>query len=251
MSEVKLSVVIPAYKERERIGANLDEIIRHLDSQDYLYEVIVVIDGSDDGTSDFARTYEGKIERFRVIDNPVNRGKGAVVRQGLLAASGAYHVFLDADGSTSITHVDEALRLMDEGADFVIGSRDIDGATLTRRQPLYREILGTMGNFAIRSTLGLWSFPDTQCGFKVLRRSVTKDVVPRMVVDRFAYDFEMIVLAKKRGYVLEQMPVQWEHEEGTTVGGLFGPNGFGRVLWDLAGTRMRLWLDSYKLKENV
>jgi len=72
-----------------------------------------------------------------------------------------------------------------------------------------------------------------------------------MVVDRFAYDFEMIVLAKKRGFVIEQMPVRWEHEEGTTVGGLFGPNGFGQVLLDLAKTRVRLWSGTYKLKENV
>jgi dolichyl-phosphate beta-glucosyltransferase len=251
MADVTLSVVIPAYKERERIGGNLDEIIQHLGSKDYVYEIIIVIDGSDDGTSDFVRSYENKIEHFSVIDNPLNRGKGAVVRQGLLAARGDYHVFLDADGSTSITHVDEALRLIDQGADFVVGSRDIAGSTLAKRQPLYREIMGTMGNVAIRFVLGLWAFPDTQCGFKVLRSNVTRDVVPRMVVDRFAYDFEMIVLAQKRGYVLEQMPVHWEHEEGTTVGGLFGPNGFGQVLIDLLKTRFRLWLGSYRLKENV
>jgi len=249
-SDITLSVVIPAYKEQERIGSNLTEIIDHLGQKDFNYEIIVVIDGSHDDTAQVIQGFITKAQDLRIIENAQNKGKGFVIRQGLMEARGKYHVFLDADGSTSITHIDKALQSIIDGADFVVGSRDISGATLAKRQPRHREIMGTMGNLAIRGMLGLWQFPDTQCGFKVLRSEVTKDIVPRMHVDRFAYDFELIVLAKKRGYKIVQMPVRWEHEEGTTVGGLFGPNGFVQVLIDLVKTRMRLWGGVYKLSDD-
>lgn len=250
MEEIMLSVVIPAYKEEKRIGPNLTKIKEHLEMRRIPYEVIVVVDGSGDGTAEFARTFGDQIENLQIIDNETNRGKGAVVRQGLMLAKGKYHVFLDADGSTSITHVDAALRMIQEdGVDFVIGSRDIRGAVIEVHQPRYREIMGTMGNLAIRIVLGLWRFPDTQCGFKVLKSEVTQAVVPRMVVDRFAYDFEMIVLAKKLGFSLEQLPVHWMNDENSKVSGLFGPNGFVQVLIDLFKTRVRLWSGFYHLNQ--
>ncbi len=249
MENITLSVIIPAYKEEKRIGPNLAKISEHLGHKKISYEVIIIVDGSKDATALFARSFADRIEHLSVIDNDVNRGKGAVIRQGLMLAKGKYHAFLDADGSTSITHIDEALTLIDEGADLVIGSRDIPGAKIEVHQSKYREIMGTAGNMAIRIVLGLWSFPDTQCGFKVLRREVTQAVVPRMVVDRFAYDFEMIVLAKKLGFTIDQMPVHWMNAEGSTVGGFLGPNGFLQVLLDLCKTRLRLWAGTYHLKE--
>lgn len=253
MEEITLSVVIPAYREHNRLGPNLNLIIEHLDEflvkRDLSYEVIVVVDGSGDGTAAFARSFSHKIKNLRVIDNETNKGKGAVIRQGLMVAQGKYHVFLDADGSTSITHIDRAMQLIESGADFVVGSRDIPGAVIEVHQPRHREIMGTMGNLAIRAVLGLWSFPDTQCGFKVLRAEVSEAVVPRMVVDRFAYDFEMIILAKKLGFRIDQMPVHWMNEEGSTVGGLFGPNGFLQVLLDLFKIRYRLFMGQYQLQD--
>ncbi len=253
MDEITLSVVIPAYKEQNRLGPNLTIIIEHLEefllNKGMAYEVIVVVDGSGDGTAAFARSFSDKIEHLHVIDNQVNRGKGAVIRQGLTMAQGKYHVFLDADGSTSITHIDKAMELIESGVDFVVGSRDIPGSVIEVHQPRHREVMGTMGNFAIRAVLGLWSFPDTQCGFKVLKAEVSRAVAPRMVVDRFGYDFEMIVLAKKLGFRIEQMPVHWMNEEGSTVGGLFGPNGFLQVLVDLAKTRVRLFTGAYQLDD--
>lgn len=255
MEEITLSVVIPAYREHNRLGPNLNRIIEHLDTflvrRNLAYEVIVVVDGSGDGTAAFARSFSDKIKNLRVIDNEVNKGKGAVIRQGLMVAQGKYHVFLDADGSTSITHIDRAMQLIESGADFVVGSRDIPGAVIEVHQPRHREIMGTMGNFAIRAILGLWSFPDTQCGFKVFRAEVSKAVVPRMVVDRFAYDFELIILAKKLGFRIEQMPVHWMNEEGSTVGGLFGPNGFLQVLIDLLKIRFRLTAGAYQLDNQL
>lgn len=247
MEEIEVSIVIPAYKEEGRIGPNLQMIQAHMDQKGMSYEVIIVVDGSRDGTAAFARTFADRITHLRVVDNDTNRGKGAVIRQGLLMAQGRIHCFLDADGSTSITHIDQALQMIEGGSDFVVGSRDIPGAEIAVHQPHMRELMGTAGNLLIRFVLGLWAFPDTQCGFKVLKREVTEAVVSRMVVDRFAYDFEMIVLAKKLGFEIGQMPVRWLNEEGSTVGGLFGPNGFVQVLIDLFKTRWRLWTGRYGL----
>jgi len=109
--------------------------------------------------------------------------------------------------------------------------------------------MGTGGNWLIRIVLGLWSFPDTQCGFKMLSAKASEAVAKRMVVDRFGFDFELVILAKKLGFKIKQMPVRWLNEEGSTVGGLFGPNGFVQVLIDLFKTKWRLMMGKYKLKE--
>ncbi len=248
MEQVHLSIIIPAYKESERIGAGLLSIKEYLAEKDFTYEILVVVDGSPDNTAEVARGYAQEITQLRVIENPENHGKGYVVRQGLLEARGAFRVFLDADGSTSITHLDRAFELFDEGADVVVGSRDIEGAYIQVHQPRHREIMGDMGNLLIRIVLGLWRYPDTQCGFKALRARAADAVASRMVVDRFGFDFELIVLAHKLGFNVVQMPVRWLNEDGSTVG-LTGPNGFIQVLIDLFKTRLRLCGGKYKIKE--
>lgn len=246
MKKIQLSIIIPAYKEGERIGINLLEIKKYLDGKDMSYEILVVVDGSPDNTAEVACGYGEQIEHLRVINNPQNHGKGFVVRQGLLEAKGEYRVFLDADGSTSITHMDRAFKLFAEGADVVIGSRDIDGAYIQVHQPRHREIMGDMGNWLIRIVLCLWSYPDTQCGFKALRARAADAIASRMVVDRFGFDFELIIIGKKLGFNIVQMPVRWLNEEGSTVG-LTGPNGFFQVVIDLFKTRFRLWGGKYKI----
>ncbi len=248
MGKIQLSIIIPAYKERERIGANLLSIKKYVESKNLSYEIIVVVDGSPDNTAEISRGYAEQIEHLRVIDNKENHGKGYVVRQGLLEARGEYRVFLDADGSTSIMHMDRALELFEKGTDVVIGSRDVEGAFIQIHQPRHREIMGDMGNWLIRIVLGLWKYPDTQCGFKALSARAADAIASRMVVDRFGFDFELIILANKLGFSVSQMPVRWLNEEGSTVG-LTGPNGFIQVLVDLFKTRLRLWGGKYKIKE--
>ncbi len=241
-----LSIIIPAYKEKDRIGANLLAIKKYVDQRSFSYEILVVVDGSPDNTADIVRGYGEKIAHLRVIDNPHNHGKGFVVRQGLLEARGVYRVFVDADGSTAIAHMDRAFDLFAKGADLVVGSRAVAGAYVQVRQPRYREILGNMGNVLIRTVLGLWSFPDTQCGFKAMRADVADAVASRMVVNRFGFDFELIILAKKMGFSVVQMPVRWLNEVESTVT-LTGPNGFLQVLRDLCKTRFRLWMGAYNI----
>lgn len=242
-----MSVIIPAYREAERISENLLEMEKYLSSKNYTYEVLVVTDGSPDATAEIAGAHSDKVKNLRVIENKENHGKGFVVRQGLLESRGEIRLFLDADGSTSITHLDAFLSEFEKGFDVVIGSRDIEGAFVQVPQPKIRIIMGNMGNWAIRIVLGLWSYPDTQCGFKMLTERASQAVASRMVVDRFGFDFELIILAKKLGFKIKQMPVRWLNEEGSTVGGLFGPNGFLQVLIDLFKTRLRLWGGKYKI----
>lgn len=244
-----LSVIVPAYKEGERIGETLLEMEEYFSKKSYTYEILVVVDGSPDNTAEVARNYGSQVKNLRVIENAENHGKGYVVRQGLLEAKGTYRLFTDADGSTAITHLDVFLpEIEKQGHGVVIGSRDIEGAFIQVHQAKYKELFGDMGNWAIRIVLGLWSFPDTQCGFKLMRDEVAERVAKRMVVDRFGFDFEMIILAKKLGYTVAQLPVRWMNEEGSTVK-LFGPNGYVQVFVDLFKTKWRLMTGQYRLGE--
>lgn len=245
-----LSVIITAYKERERIGETLLSIEKYLHDKPWAYEVLVMVDGSPDDTASVSRGYADKVTNLRVIENPENHGKGFVVRQGLLAAKGEYRLFMDADGATSIDHLDTFLPVLESGEyDVVIGSRDLKETEIEVREPWYRVISGNFGNWAIQIVLGLWGFFDTQCGFKMMTAEAAEAVATRMVVDRFGFDFELLVLAKKLSFKTKQMPVHWVHEaKGSTVK-LFGPNGYVRVLKDLFATRFRLMTGRYGIRE--
>jgi dolichyl-phosphate beta-glucosyltransferase len=245
-----LSVIIPSYKEGKRIGENLEDCEKYFRDKNYSYEIVVVVDGSPDNTAEIARSYQNRFKNFRVIENPENHGKGYVVRQGLLEAKGEYRLFFDADGSTAITHLDTFLPEFENGFDVVIGSRDIAGAYIQVHQAKWKEIFGDMGNWAIRIVLGLWSYPDTQCGFKMLNTKAAEEVARRMVVDRFGFDFELIILAKKLGFKIKQLPVRWLNEEGSTVK-LTGPNGYTQVLIDLFKTRTRLCTGKYRIHSEI
>lgn len=243
-----LSVVVPAYREADRIGSNLLEMDTFLSSKNFSYEIIVVTDGSPDNTAEVVRNYMGQIKNLRIVENPENHGKGYVVRQGLLETKGKYVIFLDADGSTSITHLEKFLPELEAGNDVIIGSRKVKGAFVQIHQPRYREFMGEGGNWLIRIVLGLWTFPDTQCGFKMLTGESAHAIAKRMVVDRFGFDFELIALAFALGYKVKQMPVRWLNEEGSSVT-LTGPNGFIQVLIDLFKTKWRLMTGQYNLKK--
>jgi len=246
-NNVYLSVIMPAYKEGERIGRTLLEIEEFLGKKEYSYEILVIVDGSPDNTAEVAKNYGTQVKNLRVINNPENHGKGYVVRQGLLEAKGKFRLFMDADGSTSIMHIDKFLaQFSQESVGMVIGSRDVEGAFVQVHQPKYRELFGDMGNWMIRIVLGLWKFPDTQCGFKMMRDVTAREVANRMVVDRFGFDFEMIALSRSLGYDVVQLPVRWMNEEGSTVT-LLGPNGYIQVFVDLFKTKWRFCTGKYHI----
>lgn len=241
-----LSVIIPAYKEGELLGRTLLEIDHYLRPKDFRYEILVIVDGSPNNTGELAKNYMNRVKNLLVIENDINKGKGFAVCLGLLQAKGKYRLYSDADGSVPIEHVDEFLQACQNGFDVVMASRDIEGAVIEIHQPRYRELMGDIGNLLIRATLGLWDNPDTQCGFKMLTQHAAQEIAPRIVVDRFGFDFELITIAHKLGFKVKQLPVRWHDENGSSIT-CFGPNGYIRTLIDLVKTKYRLIKGEYNL----
>lgn len=246
--DIILSVIIPAYKEEKRIGNTLLSLDKYLSRLNFPYEILVVIDGSPDNTFQVVEKYQKMIKNLWVINNPENHGKGFVVRQGLLAAKGAYRLFMDADNSVTINQIEGfSPQFEDKEVGIVIGSRDIKGADVKVHQPKWKEFLGNAGNIAIQTVTGLWGIPDTQCGFKILTAEAAELICPLMKVNRFGFDFEMLVLVKKLGFKIKEAPVVWINDEATTVT-FFGANGYLNVLKDLLLLRLRLWTGKYDIK---
>jgi len=250
MSETKtkpyLSVVIPAYNEGGRKGKelrkNLKEIADYLGRKKVEYEVIVVSDGSKDNTVDVVKEFSGVIKNLIIIDRKKNRGKWYSVREGYSKARGRYRLLTDADGATSITNLKNFWPLIEKGEDIIIGSRDLKEARILKHQPKWKELMGDMGNFLIKAMLGLWGIDDTQCGFKVFSEKAVRDIVPQLKVDRWGGDFEMLMLARKKGYKINQVPVVWVDAGQSLV----GIKGYIKTLQELFQVKWRMLTGQYK-----
>ena len=208
---MKLSVVIPAYNEEKRIPKTLEAISGYLTKQNYDYEIIVVNDGSKDGTAEIVRKLMAKIKNLRLIDNKENNGKGYVVEQGLMEAKGDYRIFTDSDNSTPIEQVEKMWPEFEKGYDIVIGSRHIKGAVLDPPQPWYRRILGYIFNFVFKIIIGLWRIQDSQCGFKGFSKKAVEEIIPKCTIKGFSFDPEILVIAKKMGFKIKEIPVLWKN----------------------------------------
>ncbi len=229
---MQLSVVIPAYNEARRIGSSLQRVWQYLgarcDAGDF--EIIVVDDGSDDSTSAIVEEFAARAPEVTLIRLPHNRGKGAAVRAGMMAANGEAVLFSDADLSTPIEEAEKALQLLVEGNDVVIGSRALAGSRILVRQPRLRESLGRLFNLLLRAFLRI-PFRDTQCGFKLFRREAAHAIFQRARIDGFAFDVEAIVIAKQLGYVIKEMPVRWLNDPESKVTLLRHPAQMLADLW--------------------
>jgi len=216
-----LSVIIPAYNEERRLPKTLEEIDKYLSKQDYDYEIIVVSDGSKDKTAEVVENLKSQISNLKIIDNKKNNGKGFVVRQGLMEAKGDFRLFTDADNSTSIDQVEKMLPYLkracpesvEGGYDIVIGSRDVKGAVLEPPQPWLRQvILGEGFKLFRKLIIGLWEVEDTQCGFKCFTKKAAEDIFSKCKINKFAFDPEILILAKKFGYKIKEVPVYWKND---------------------------------------
>lgn len=226
-----LSVVIPAYNEDHRLGPTLEQVLAFLDARGGDYEVLVVDDGSTDETAALAESYGVKVLR-----QPDNRGKGAAVRAGMLAAAGDPILFSDADLATPIEELAKLEAALAAGADIAIASRAVEGADIRTRQHVLRELSGRFFNLLVRAT-GAGPFLDTQCGFKLFSRAAARDVFSRAQVDGFAFDVEALLLARGRYRVVE-VPVAWHHVEESKVSGFAGAKAFLDMLtlrWRVRG----------------
>jgi len=223
-----LSVVIPAYNEEKRISKTLKSIDEYLRKQEYLYEILVISDGSKDNTAKVVNDLISEIKNLRVIDNKQNKGKGYVVRQGIMAASGRYRLFTDADNSTSIDQVEKMWPLLEKGVDIVIGSRDLKDSVLDPPQPFLRGfILGEGFKLFRKLVIGLWSIEDTQCGFKCFSDKMVEKVFPKCVM--------ILIVAKKKGYKIKEIPVCWKNDLSSTV---------------KASSMIKMAIDMFKIKFN-
>lgn len=214
-----LSIVIPAYNEAIRLGNTLLAVVDYLRKSWPDAEVIVVDDGSADDTAGIARSIfsDSGTLRTSVISYKSNLGKGRAVRLGLLAARGEVALFSDADLSTPITEAPKLVEPILSGQyDVTFGSRALDRKLIGVHQPWRREQGGRVFNLAVRLATGL-PFWDTQCGFKAFRMSVCRPLVEAATVDRFGFDVELLYLAFRAGLRLKEVPVRWDHNEGSKI----------------------------------
>lgn len=216
MVEIEISVVVPAYEEAACLPETVAALTRSLEDLGRPFEVVVVDDGSRDGTREVLDRLSAEDARIRPLHHPENRGKGAAVRSGVAAARGARIVYLDADLSTELSALRPLLRSLDAGCDFALGSRRVPGSLVALRQPRLRQWLG-QGFSALAALLIRCPVRDFTCGFKGLRAEAARAIFAHSRVDGWAFDPELVAIARDRGLTIEEVPVRWHDQPGSKV----------------------------------
>jgi dolichyl-phosphate beta-glucosyltransferase len=239
-----LSIVIPAYNEERRLPPTLAAVRAYLDARAYPdAEILVVDDGSRDGTAALVEAVAREDPRVRLLRNPGNRGKGYSVRHGMLEAGGEWILFSDADLSAPIEELDKLLpAAVERHAQVAIGSRALDRSLIGVHQARSRELVGIALNRVMRMATGL-PFADTQCGFKLYARDAARLIFERQQLDGFSFDVEDLFIARVLGLPAIEVAVRWNNVEGTKVGIMVGPQFFLDLLmihyYKLAGRYRR------------
>jgi len=214
---MKLSIIIPAYNEADRIVGTLTRTLAYLERQDYPSEVVVVSDGSTDETRKVAGSFRAKDKVvITALEYHPNRGKGYAVRYGMLRGSGDVIMFMDADYSVPIEAVENGLALIREGFDVAIASRALSGSVVIRRQNFLRELSARLYTAIQNFHLGI-RYPDTQCGFKIFTAAAARNLFAQQKLDSVIFDPEILWLAKQNGFKVAQFPVVWRHAENSRI----------------------------------
>ncbi len=211
-----LSVVIPAYNEEQRIGETLEKISYFLDTVFKDYEIIVVDDCSEDKTRKIVLEHQKKDKNIRLLLNAKNKGKGYSVKKGVLNAKYDLILFSDADLATPIEEIAKFMHFMKLGYDVVIASRNMKKSNIVIKQPIYRQMLGKSFPLLVNFVL-LPGIKDTQCGFKLFKKSAAKKIFSRTTLDGFAFDVEILYLARKYKLKVKELPVTWIDKKGSKV----------------------------------
>ena len=213
---MRLSLVIPAYREAGRMTATLHTVCAYLDRQSYDWEVLVVIDGDSDGAAAAATAAAGERANVRVLVNEVNRGKGFSVRRGFAEATGDRLVFIDADLSLPVEGLQPMFAMFDAGAEVVIASREAPGAHVVGAPPALRGVMSRVFNLVVQAA-ALPGFADTQCGFKGFTADAARQIFARHQSDRFGFDVEALFLARQLGFRVVELPVTCVYHAGSSV----------------------------------
>ena len=213
MTTPLLSIIIPAYNEASRLPHTLEQVFSFLEGEDYLAEVIVVENGSNDQTLSLAQDLTAKYPKLRVLHNE-KAGKGLAVKRGLLEAKGEYRIFCDADLSMPIEEVRRFIP-PNVDSDIVIASREVEGA-VRYDEPEFRHFTGRIFNLLIRS-LALPKLHDTQCGFKCFRADIVEDIFQHQSIDGWAFDVEILFIARMRGYEIVELPIPWYYNDESKI----------------------------------
>ncbi len=210
---ILISIVIPVYNEQQRISSFLASVTEYLHHKDFSYEIVIVDDGStDDTVTTVKQILDEKLPgSFRVVQLPVNSGKGAAIRKGMLVANGEYIFFLDADGSTSIKEIDRFIPSFTQDTDIYIAQR-----TLKQKAPFKRKFFG-YGYILLSNLLLHLDVKDITCGFKCYRRDCVSTIFSRQTLNNWSFDAENIFTARKHGFRIKEIPVAWEHTPGSKV----------------------------------
>ena len=240
---IDLSVIIPAYNEAERIPKTLKRFQEYFTGQICSYEIIVVVDGVSNNTRDVLAGMAGEIRQLKIIDRPINRGKGFSVREGMLKACGRVRLFTDADNSADIAHFAKMRPLFEKGYDVVIASRDsrdVPGAQQIVTQPWTKRLIAHLGNLLIQliAVPRIW---DTQCGFKAFRAEVAERIFPQTEIDGWGFDIELLALARALNFKIGIIPVSWVNDNRSHVRWL----DYFRVLGETIRVRYNLTVGKY------
>jgi len=211
-----LSIVIPAFNEEERLAPTIRDTIAYCRAHSRRVEIIVVDDGSLDGTSELVHRLSAAADEVRLIRLAANRGKGYAVRTGVVNARGRLILFADADGATPIAELERLEAALDAGADVAIGSRALHGSGVRIAAKVYRRLMGRLFHQLVR-VFTVKGIQDTQCGFKLFRADVGHDLFSRMRMNGFSFDVEVLLMAQRQGYRIAEVPVNWTHQPGSKV----------------------------------
>ncbi|MGQ0604560.1 MAG: dolichyl-phosphate beta-glucosyltransferase [Anaerolineales bacterium] len=227
-----LSVIIPAYNEAQRLGPNLSPVLDFLARHYADSELIIVDDGSTDATAESVRRAIATEPRARLISYQPNHGKGYAVRTGVAASRGDLVLFMDADLATPLDEIPDILGVLaDTQADIVIGSRGLPASAIAVKPPPFRRFASWVFDQIKYALVGLRGLADTQCGFKVFRGGIARQLFALGKVDRFMFDVEILFLAERAGLVIREMPVAWADQPGSKVRFLEGVISMFRDLW--------------------
>ncbi len=236
-----LSVIIPAYNEEKRIEKTLLSVHEYLSQQSYEYEIIVVSDGSRDKTVEIVEGLKSNVQNLRLLNNKENHGKGWVVRQSMLEAKGDFRLFMDADNSTTVDQFGDFLPYFSQGYDIVIGSRRIAGADITVKQPWFRDLLGGIFRLIVHTLVPL-GVEDSQAGFKAFSKTVAEKLFPKQTIFRWAFDVEILAIARKAGFKIKEAPIKWINDSESHV----KISGMVKMLFEVLQIRWNLWSGKYK-----